>query len=582
MHDRGAEATTHGNLGLAYQALGGRDQQALTHFHLHLGIAEEMKDATGEANALLNLGNYHCARRQWDLALGFYERYAEKTRTRGTQGGGGGGGDKEAEAKANHLLGWTVYSMGGDYERAVAHFEADLALSKELQDRPSIGRAYCHLALAKMELPGRLEEALEAAKYYLCAAGEGGTSSSGGGASSSTASGSIGSGSSGKLRALGIIAEVLRRQGKWAEAMRTLEKQLTVARSLGELAAEAAIFGAMGSVQRSAGAFEEAARHYKQELIFRQGAADLQAEIAALGEYLLDLLFFHHLTLNFSLPENLGDCYGKQGNHTLALKCFLEQLERCEQRQSATALPKLSSSMAEGLFSENNNDSNDHYDADTGYYGRRTTGTSSSLSSSSSSSSLSRRRHQLSRHLDALREHLEACQQAVRAAHNVASTRFHMSQYEEAIGFYEKEARMLEAVIPLAEASIAGVQQKQSLSSDNSLQDGQTSAQATTAFTSTSTLTAISSILEDLRLKRVAVARWIGDCHFARAAYSEAIRQYLAFLAASSSLMEQEQVHCLLGKCYQLVGSLAQALVSYEKRLVLAHEIGKDWEAFEF
>lgn len=298
VHDRGAEATTHGNLGLAYQALGGRDQQALTHFHLHLGIAEEMKDATGEANALLNLGNYHCARRQWDLALGFYERYAEKTRTRGTQGGGGGGGDKEAEAKANHLLGWTVYSMGDDYERAVGHFEADLALSKELQDRPSIGRAYCHLALAKMELPGRLEEALEAAKYYLCAAGEGGTSSSGGGASaSSSASGS--SGSSGKLRALGIIAEVLRRQGKWAEAMRTLEKQLTVARSLGELAAEAAIFGAMGSVQRSAGAFEEAARHYKQELIFRQGAADLQAEIAALGE--LTFVVFYHQSFNFKL-----------------------------------------------------------------------------------------------------------------------------------------------------------------------------------------------------------------------------------------------------------------------------------------
>lgn len=245
--------------------------------------------------------------------------------------------------------------------------------------------------------------------------------------------------------------------------------------------------------------------------------------------------------------------------------------------------------MAEGLFSENNNGiSSEHYDADTGYYGRRTAGTSSSLSSSSSSSSLSRR-HQLSRHLDALREHLEACQQAVRAAHNVASTRFHMSQYEEAIGFYEKEARMLEAVIPVAEASIAGVQQKQQ--QPEGVQDGQidtvtstsiTTTTTITPFTSTSTLTAISSILEDLRLKRVAVARWIGDCHFARAAYSEAIRQYLAFLAASSSLLEQEQVHCLLGKCYQLVGSLAQALVSYEKRLVLAHEIGKDWEAFEF
>lgn len=287
VHDRGAEATTHGNLALAYQALGGpaNEQQAALHFGLHLRIAAEMKDSTSEANALLNLGNYHCARRQWDLALSFYERYLEKTRLMG---------DKEAEAKANHLVGWTYYSMASstkanssdnNFEKAMEHFEVDLTLSKELQDRASMGRAYCHLALAKMELPGRLEEALEAAKYYLCTAGaEGGSVS--GPSSSSSSSGS------GKLRAMGIIAEVLRRQGKWAEAMRTLDKQLTVARSAGELSAEAAIFGAMGAVQKSAGAFEEATRHYKQELIFRQGAQDVQAEIAALGEFLHSILIF--------------------------------------------------------------------------------------------------------------------------------------------------------------------------------------------------------------------------------------------------------------------------------------------------
>lgn len=169
-----------------------------------------------------------------------------------------------------------------------------------------------------------------------------------------------------------------------------------------------------------------------------------------------------------------------------------------------------------------------------------------------------------------------------------------MSHYEEAIAYYEKEARILEAIIPLAESKIAAHQQRilnnsscsevqqSTVDDDEHHLDGRTSTNTTmttttaisASTTSNSTLTAINAIFDELKEKQVAVSRWIGDCHFARGVYEEAIRRYLAFLGASKSIVELEQVHCLLGKCYQLVNSLAQALVSYEKRLVLAHEIG--------
>ncbi|GBP96131.1 Tetratricopeptide repeat protein 28 [Eumeta japonica] len=56
VHDRSSEASTHGNLAVAYQPW------ALTTWRYsttgaHLGIARELKDAAGEACALLNLSN---------------------------------------------------------------------------------------------------------------------------------------------------------------------------------------------------------------------------------------------------------------------------------------------------------------------------------------------------------------------------------------------------------------------------------------------------------------------------------------------------------------------------------------------
>lgn len=51
MNDRPSQASTHGNLAVAYQALGAHDR-ALQHYLHHLAIARELRDTQSEARAL--------------------------------------------------------------------------------------------------------------------------------------------------------------------------------------------------------------------------------------------------------------------------------------------------------------------------------------------------------------------------------------------------------------------------------------------------------------------------------------------------------------------------------------------------
>lgn len=123
MHDRSSEASTHGNLAVAYQALGAHDM-ALLHYKAHLGkqanvvlaihtknlffagIARELKDTAGEACALLNLANCLSSRAEFAEAIPFYEQYLMLSQELS---------DVEGEAKACHFLGkfstlYTIYT----------------------------------------------------------------------------------------------------------------------------------------------------------------------------------------------------------------------------------------------------------------------------------------------------------------------------------------------------------------------------------------------------------------------------------------------------------------------------------------
>lgn len=76
MSDRHSEASTHGNLAVAYQALG-MYEQALQHYNAHLNIARDLKDIASEARALSNVGNYYSVRGEFTQAIPFYMQYLQ-------------------------------------------------------------------------------------------------------------------------------------------------------------------------------------------------------------------------------------------------------------------------------------------------------------------------------------------------------------------------------------------------------------------------------------------------------------------------------------------------------------------------
>lgn len=51
VNDRQSQASTHGNLAVAFQALGAHDR-ALQHYLQHLSISRHMRDTQSEARAL--------------------------------------------------------------------------------------------------------------------------------------------------------------------------------------------------------------------------------------------------------------------------------------------------------------------------------------------------------------------------------------------------------------------------------------------------------------------------------------------------------------------------------------------------
>ncbi|KAH9507040.1 Tetratricopeptide repeat protein 28 [Dermatophagoides farinae] len=422
IHDRVAEAATHGSIALCYQSLSLLDQSSI-HLNLHLNIAREINDIQCEAQALCNLGNFHQSNRCYEKAIYYYEHYLRTTQTID---------DKDGQTNASHYLGVANLSLKR-YQLALEYFQFDLNQSKQLQDRDYICRAYCHLGLVHQAM-GNLDDALECHKYYLCL---------------------VQDDHDGRLKAMGYIGDLLAQQGKHMEAIKILEKKLSLSRSANDIVNEAMTLQSMGNCHRIVGDWERASDFFKQESILRQQQClpiDIKEEIRSLNDL---------------------------------------------------------------------------------------------------------------------------------ALHNVATTRFHMNHYEESAIYYEQESTLIQETIEQFEKNknhtiIAMVSNDETAADEtNDSNNNNTTANNNNNNTNGRT-EIIATIIDDLIVRNVNCLRSIGDCHFAQRRYDEAIKFYTDFVSTSKSLIDQEHVYCLLGKCYQLVNNLQQALVSYEKRLVIAHEIGCD------
>jgi len=86
MGDRQGEASSLGNLGLAYDSLG-QYQRAIDFHEQHLTIAREIGDRKGEASSLGNLGNAYRSLGQYQRAIDFHEQYLTIAREIGDRKG---------------------------------------------------------------------------------------------------------------------------------------------------------------------------------------------------------------------------------------------------------------------------------------------------------------------------------------------------------------------------------------------------------------------------------------------------------------------------------------------------------------
>ena len=80
--DTVSQASTNGNLGIAYQGLG-EDALALKHLDAHLTIARECQDIEGQLKALSNLGNFHANKSDFNTALDLFQEQLEISQAKG-------------------------------------------------------------------------------------------------------------------------------------------------------------------------------------------------------------------------------------------------------------------------------------------------------------------------------------------------------------------------------------------------------------------------------------------------------------------------------------------------------------------
>jgi len=138
MGDRQGEASSLGNLGLAYDSLG-QYQRAIDFHEQHLTIAREIGDRKGEASSLGNLGNAYRSLGQYQRAIDFHEQYLTIAREIG---------DRKGEASSLGNLG-LAYDSLGQYQRAIDFHEQYLTIAREIGYRRgeaislgSLGNAY--------------------------------------------------------------------------------------------------------------------------------------------------------------------------------------------------------------------------------------------------------------------------------------------------------------------------------------------------------------------------------------------------------------------------------------------------------
>ena len=310
---RSLEGIACSNLGHAFDCLGDY-KQAEIYQRLHLSIAKERRDKSGEGdayrglgNVFQGLGNFKKAQEYYSLSLSI----AQDVR------------NKEAVALAYAGLANASRNLG-DTKNAVKYSNLHLTCAKELGHRG--GGAYCNLGHIYKSL-GDFKKSIEYFECYLEIAKDSGDSE-------------------GEGAAYGGLGSAFDSLGDFKKALYFHNQHLDIAKNIGDKEGEAIANGNLGNAYLSLGDFKKALKHYLRRLSIAKDQGDKAGEGRAyghlgstyqhIGDYDKAIVYYdRRLCIAQELGDKAGEgaAYGNLGtvsqnigNYMKAIDCHKQQL----------------------------------------------------------------------------------------------------------------------------------------------------------------------------------------------------------------------------------------------------------------
>ncbi|XP_015761119.1 PREDICTED: tetratricopeptide repeat protein 28-like isoform X2 [Acropora digitifera] len=266
LKNKGAQAKAFGRIGRAHNSLG-ENRTAQENLEKFLQLSIEIGDKTNEGFAYGFLGNTHRSLGNYEKALEMEKKFLEISKSTN---------DKPAEGLANAFLGSIYYSLG-DFEKALEHRRFNLAINRELGDRTGEGRSVEKVGNIHFEL-GDYNKAIECYQQSLDIALaikdkplEGASYANLGNSFLEDLEEKRG-----EATAHGNIGMVNYRIGNYKEAIKHIEKQISISSSIGDIGGEMAGYLNLGKVRIQLGELTKATELQQKALSFAEKMGSLE------------------------------------------------------------------------------------------------------------------------------------------------------------------------------------------------------------------------------------------------------------------------------------------------------------------
>ncbi len=250
--DRSGEGQALGNLGFAYVFL--KDySQALNYLQQWLTITQETQNRQSEILALGNLGTVYISLEDYPQAISYFQQALTISKEINSR--------QTAEFSLVNL--GTAYFFLRDYPQAIKYQQQALTLAQELKNRQQEGEAYNHLGMTYFAL-GDYTKTIEYQQQYLNISQEL-------------------KNRQGEGKALGNLGNAYFAIGDYLQAIEYQQKWLAIAQEIKDSPSEVKALAGLGNAYISIQKYREAIKYHQQSLAIAQEIKDRQSEAKALG-----------------------------------------------------------------------------------------------------------------------------------------------------------------------------------------------------------------------------------------------------------------------------------------------------------